>query len=427
MKKKMISYIVPSLIASLFLGIYVLVDGAFIGSKMGDKGLSAINIAWPITAFIQTVGLAIGISGGIQMSIAKGKEEEKAAQKIFDTTILILGIIGVLFTIIVSIFAKQILMLFGAKDDLLYYGYRYLIVMALGSLFQVYAGGLIPLVKNLGKTKQAMFVSVVATIINFILDYLLIFVFEFDLLGAAAASIASQLFIAVMGFVILRPKLKFQKGIFSPILKGALAPLALNYSYSIIIILNNSFCLGYGDESAVAAYTLFSYLLYIVQASASGSGDGIQPLVSYYYGKKNQSKLKELYFKTLRIGFTFSAAITLVFLLLKSQIPLFYNLSAQGLEYYNMGFYYYFSAFFLLIITRINSCFLYASNNTKGANFLTLIEPLILTPILLAVFSALFKITGIFSSYLVIQIILLLISFIFIKLMYLRKDEELIR
>ncbi len=421
MKKGMLSYILPSLIASLFLGLYVLVDGAFIGSKMGDIGLSAINIAWPITAFIQTIGLAIGISGGIQMSIHEGKNDKLAAKRAFDSTIFILGLSGIIFTIVISIFAKPILMLFGAREDLLFYGYRYLIVMALGSLFQVYAGGLIPLIKNIGKTKKAMIISISATIINFILDYLLIFVFEFDLLGAAIGSIISQAFIAVASYIVLKPRLVWKNILYKSIFKGSLAPFALNYAYSVIIILNNTVCLIYGGESAIAAYTLFSYLLYIIQSSASGSGDGVQPLVSYYYGKKDYENLKSLYYKTLVLGFIFSSLINFLFLLLKEQIPILYNLSSQGLYYYNLGFYFYFISFFLLIITRINSCFLYSSNNIKGANLITMLEPLVLTPIFLIGMALIWKMNGIFSSYLVIQVILLIISTIFIVKMYLKK------
>ncbi len=422
-KNKMLSYILPSLISSLFLGIYVLVDGGFIGLKLGDAGLTAINLAWPIVAFMQTIGLAIGISGGIKSSIADGERNFELKNKIMNSTILILLVASVFFTIFVSLLAKPLLVWSGAEGIVLEHGYNYLLVMSLCAVFHIFSGGFTPLLKNEGKTKMAMFISIGATIINFVFDYVFIFMLNLDLVGAAIGSVISQGFIAIMGFIILKPKVRLEKPILKPILIGSLAPFALNYAYSVINILNNTICLTYGGNSLTAAYTLFSYLLYIVQASASGSGDGVQPLVSYYYGSNDRKKLNELYFKTILIGVGFSSIIILTFFFLKNQIPLLYNLSDEALTYYNMGFYYYFSAFFLLVITRINGCFLYSANKIWGANLLTLLEPLVLTPVFLILFSYLFEIQGVFSSFLVIQGVLLLISIVLIYYLYLRKED----
>lgn len=411
-EKKLLKYILPSMIASLFLGVYVLVDGAFIGSKMGDIGLTAINLAWPITAFIQSVGLAIGISGGIRLSIAEGKNDEEQYNRIFNSTMILLLIISVLFTILFIIIGGPLLKLSGASGNLYDLGMRYLMIMIYGSVFQVFSGGLLPLLKNVGKAKRAMFISISGTLVNCLLDYLLIFVFEYDLLGAALASICCQGVIATLSFISLKPKFRFKNIEVTKILIGAIAPFILNYSYAIITILNNTFCLKFGGESAVACYTIFSYLLYIVQASASGSGDGVQPLISYYYGKSDFKNMYKTYFKSLILGLSFSSILIFTFLILKRQIPVFYNLSDVALEYYNDGFYYYFIAFFLLVITRINGCFLYSSNNIKESNLLTLLEPVVITPLSLIPLAYVSGVKGIFGSFLLIQAILLIISII---------------
>lgn len=420
-EKKLIKYILPSMIASLFLGVYVLVDGAFIGSKMGDIGLTAINLAWPITAFIQSVGLAVGISGGIRLSIAEGKNDKEEYDRIFNSTMMLLLIISILFTILFVFIGGPLLKLSGATGDLYDLGMRYLMIMIYGSVFQVFSGGLVPLLKNVGKAKRAMFISISGTLVNCLLDYLLIFVFEYDLLGAALASICCQGVIATLSFISLKPTFKLKNIEVKKILVGAIAPFILNYSYAIITILNNTFCLKFGGESAVACYTIFSYLLYIVQASASGSGDGVQPLISYYYGKNDLKNMYMTYFKSLLIGLSFSSILILSFLILKHQIPVFYNLSETALEYYNQGFFYYFVAFFLLVITRINGCFLYSSNNINASNLLTLLEPAVVTPVCLIPLAYISGVKGIFGSFLLIQTILLIVSII---LVYIKRKKS---
>ena len=52
-------YVIPSIIAFALSGIYAIVDGYFVGNTIGDAGLSAINIAYPIVALIQAVGIGL--------------------------------------------------------------------------------------------------------------------------------------------------------------------------------------------------------------------------------------------------------------------------------------------------------------------------------------------------------------------------------
>ena len=72
--KKFASYLIPSLIASVLMSMYAIVDGIFIGQKIGDAGLAAINITWPITSFLQSIGTAMGLSGGIVIQNLLGKK-----------------------------------------------------------------------------------------------------------------------------------------------------------------------------------------------------------------------------------------------------------------------------------------------------------------------------------------------------------------
>ena len=52
-------YVIPSVLSFALSGVYAIVDGFFIGNSMGDVGLSAVNIAYPIVAVIQALGLSL--------------------------------------------------------------------------------------------------------------------------------------------------------------------------------------------------------------------------------------------------------------------------------------------------------------------------------------------------------------------------------
>ena len=68
-KADFFKYVIPSVIAFTLAGIYAIVDGYFVGNTIGDAGLSAINIAYPVVAVLQALGTGIGMGGAVYYSI----------------------------------------------------------------------------------------------------------------------------------------------------------------------------------------------------------------------------------------------------------------------------------------------------------------------------------------------------------------------
>ena len=81
MKKKYMGYIFPSMLSFLLTGIYSIVDGIFVGRAMGDPGLAAINIAWPLVALIISLGTGIGMGASVMVSLNNGAGDTKKAAK----------------------------------------------------------------------------------------------------------------------------------------------------------------------------------------------------------------------------------------------------------------------------------------------------------------------------------------------------------
>ena len=174
--KSFYRYLIPSVIASIFMSAYAIVDGMFIGGKLHDVGLSAINLAWPITALLQAIGTSIGISGGIYISKLNALGDEEKSNKISSTTILIIFIFSIVLGLALFFLSKEILILFGAKGFTLEYANDYLKIIIIGSSFQMLGSGLIPLLKNKNKVKTAMGASLTSIFVNFILDYIFIYI-----------------------------------------------------------------------------------------------------------------------------------------------------------------------------------------------------------------------------------------------------------
>lgn len=67
--KEFLSYVLPSVLAFALSGVYTIVDGFFVGRSLGDAGIAAITLGYPLSAFIQAVGTGIGLAGAIKFTI----------------------------------------------------------------------------------------------------------------------------------------------------------------------------------------------------------------------------------------------------------------------------------------------------------------------------------------------------------------------
>ncbi len=79
-RKRIFRYVIPSMLAFALSGIYAIADGFFVGNALGDDALAAVNIAFPLTAFLQAVGTGIGMGGAIEYAIHAGSVSMKAGE-----------------------------------------------------------------------------------------------------------------------------------------------------------------------------------------------------------------------------------------------------------------------------------------------------------------------------------------------------------
>ncbi|MBQ7642175.1 MAG: polysaccharide biosynthesis C-terminal domain-containing protein, partial [Acholeplasmatales bacterium] len=291
------SYLLPSLIATVFLSTYVIFDGIFIGIKLSDLGLSAINIGWPVVAILHSLGIGLGISAGIYISIKNGEGKIEDANKAKLTSIIILFVLALSLSLILFIFRKPLLYLFGADDIVYPYADEYLTnYLLFGGIVYVLGPALVQLLKNSGKARIAMIASISAIIVNFTLDYLFIIQLDMGLKGASLASVSGQAVACIISFIAYFKELKgvsFNKHFIKRFFLGGLAPYVLNFSYDIILVITNRVCGYFNGNEAIATYALLTYVLYVVNSICQGVGDGIQPMFSYYVGKKDYKYLKK--------------------------------------------------------------------------------------------------------------------------------------
>lgn len=384
-------YVIPSVLSFALSGVYAIVDGFFIGNSIGDLGLSAINIAYPIVAVIQALGTGIGMGGAIYYSIYRAEKKEEQAKEFIAGALWVLIISSVFLTISVLILNGTLLELLGANGRLLALGKEYIAVIALGASMQVIGTGLVPFIRNHGGSFYAMVSMIAGFVTNIILDCLFVWVLKQGVSGAAWATVIGQgiTMLIVLAFLLRKkqftlniPFFKFGK-VSASILKIGIAPFGLTMSPNISLIIINRFSVVYGGELAVATYACIAYAICIVYLILQGVGDGSQPLLSQHYGEKNFDKLKST--RTLAYGFALFLSVIgcIIMFLTRESLGVLFGASKEvNTEIAKIMPVFLVSVPFVAVL-RIATASFYATEKSMFSYVLTFIEPLFMLVLML--------------------------------------------
>lgn len=303
MVKEFLKYAIPSALAMFISSLYTVIDGIFVGQGVGDLALAAVNIVLPFTVLLFGLASMFAIGGGslVSKNIGAGKIEE--AVSIFRQVFKFLLIISSILSFICIVFTKQIVWLLGATDSLSQLAVDYLRYYAIFCIPNLIGIVLNSFVRNDGRPKLAMFSTIAGAITNIILDYIFIFEFGLGIKGAAIATGLGQIatvvlllphFIKRNGYLSFgNVKLNFKElKSFSVI---GFPSFFAQFSYSIIVLIHNVMlvkCLG---EQGISSYSIINYITTNTYMVLYGITLGVQPLISYNYGKRDGKKMLRFY------------------------------------------------------------------------------------------------------------------------------------
>lgn len=415
MEKDFWKYVIPSMITVLLGGTFAFVDGIFIGRGCGSVGLTAVNLIAPMAAMVTAAAAGIGMGGSIMMSTYAGRKDIKKSKAAKGCTISVLIIMSVILYLLGAFGSDFILRMLGAKDEFYEPALHYLSIVLTFGCFQMISTGLSNIVINSGKSVTAMLVMVLSLITNIVLDYLFVIKFEMGTGGAAFATVLGQAVSAVVFVVVLlkdkntRPKLselKINLSDLKDIIKTGLSPFGIQIAPSIVVMCINYACVLTNGTETLAVFAVMNQLILAVQILFTGVGNGIQPIISYSTGAKDQKAINYTLNKAIRFMAFMALLLMSALFFTRNIFPALFN--AQG----NIAL--LSSRAILLVIimipfsgyVRVISAFFFASGSIKAANFLTYAEPFFMMPLLLVIFSFIMGSKGVWMAMLISQMIL---------------------
>lgn len=410
---------IPTVFSLLMSGLYGVMDGLFVGRAVGDAGLAAINIAWPIAAVITAVGIGIGSGGSVLYSNSNGKGEQERGEVVYHQTITLLFAAAMVLLIVLGFTYPAILSALGAKGDVYQKAVEYIQIIIFGAVFQVMGTGFIPMLRNRNLAFQAMVSMAAGMGVNGVLNYLLLFVVKIGIRGAAVGTIAAQFVVLVISSYLIYGRQKvhlkvvWQHKMIGEILKIGISAFGLSLAPSIVLLFTNLQCLKYGGDAAVACYAVISYIVFPVQSMLMGIGDGTQPLMSFYSGAK---KMEELRFvkKIASIAVVGMGAVFFVIVILVSKyIPDVFGMQMDSQAYFGTGMAVSAVSFLFTGLAKCHISYLNATLQVKKAMQLIYGETIVVAPFLIFLLPYVFKINGIWLSLPGTQLIMLLIFNVF--------------
>lgn len=403
--KEFFRYICPSMLSMLLVGFYGIVDGFFIGQSLGDNGLAAVNLAWPLLVAITAIGTGIGTGGAIVMSLKSGAGETEKAKMAEGNTLTLLCVISILLMLLFMVFAGHLLRILGANGIIFEYAMDYMQVITYGIVFQVIGAGITPIIKNLGKPVFSMIAMVTGMVTNIILDAVFLLVFDMGLMGIALATCTAQAIVSIMGIAVViksgfdKKWLKLDKPTVIDALKIGGSPFGLTFAPAVVTICTNYQCLNYGGSATVAAYTVMTYGAYVIYSLLQGVADGVQPLISFYKGAGNKELLREIIKRTALFCLVLCVALVGLTVASRTAFPVLYGASQEVAVVASKAMLFVALSIPFIAVTRIMSAYFYAIGDSRNAALLVYADPIIFTPIFLLSLPRYLGVIGIWLTY----------------------------
>lgn len=318
-------YSIPAVLGMLAISSAGIVDGFFIGNYVGDSGLAAINISFPIFSLLFGFALMLAIGSSVTAGKLIGEGDIKSASIIFSKTMVCITFFSFLTCTVLFLNIETILHLFGADEKLTKIAIEYLSIILIFIPFLMIGVVLDYFVRVDNRPNLAFVALLLSALINVILDWFMIVYLQKGIFGAALATGISQLTLLIIllpHFFSKKATLKFVKpiGSYIQIIKASYngaSEFVNEISIGITTLIFNYVMIKNFNIEGVAAFTVINYLLMIGIMISFGISDSLQPIISKNFGAKENKRIE----KFLKLAFIITGLVGVVMILLLIFIP----------------------------------------------------------------------------------------------------------
>ncbi|GAA7898552.1 HP1184 family multidrug efflux MATE transporter [Helicobacter pylori] len=420
-RKLFFYYFIPLAFSMISLSTYSMIDGMFVGKKLGKEAIAAVNIAWPIFPALVAYELLFGFGAASIVGYFLGQNKTHRARLVFSSVFYFVAISVFILSMALLPFSETIARLFGSNDALLSMSKRYIEIILMGAVFMVLHPLADVFVINDKRPILAMVAMLIGSLANIFFNYLFIFVLEVGVQGSAIATVIGH----AIGVLVLMQHFWFKKGQLYFIKRFSLSSVissaksgvpqsTAEFSASVMILLFNTAIMHTAGERFVSMYGIVMYNAIIFFTTLFAISQGIQPIASFSYGARNLERVKEVFVFGLKvafcIGIVFYGAyyfldefLIKLYLQPSEQDPLFMQETKRAMNIYYVGYVF-------LGMTLLCAVFFQSIQRTKSSFIITISHTLGFMAILLPILSYFYGINGVWVTYPIAQFLAFLVA-----------------
>ncbi len=322
--KQIFYFALPIVFSSLLQQLYSIVDSIFIGHFVGKEGLAAIGASFPL--IFALISFVIGIGSGFTVVISQylGAKRTESVKKAVETMYIFMFLGGLFLTVLGIFISPYIFKLTNLPADVLPEAIDYIQVYMMGTVLFFGFAGTNAILRGLGDSKTPFYFTLIATVVNILLDWLFIAGFDMGVKGAALGTIIAQGGAFITAIIYLNKnneliglhlnKLNFDKKIFKESVRIGLPTGFQQTIVSFGMIALFGIVNGFGTD-VVAAYSIALRIESIPLMLAMSFAAAIAPFVGQNVGANQMHRVQTGYRATLLMTNAISLLISGLFII----------------------------------------------------------------------------------------------------------------
>ena len=378
----------PMLVAQILNLLYNIVDRIYIAriAEEGTAALGAVGLCFPLIVIITAFANLFGNGGAPLFAIQRGQKDERKAVAIMDTSFTMVCASAIVLMVIGFLFARPILILFGASDNSLVYALPYMMIYLLGTLPSMVAVGMNPFINAQGYSLIGMYSVAVGAGANLLLDPLFIFGLGFGVRGAAIATVLSQCLSAIFVFYFLTKKSELKvrllkkneiaacMGYAKNIISLGMAGFIMQLTNSLVTICCNNVLSVTGGDIYISVMTIVSSVRQLVETPIHAMSEGSSPILSYNYGARRPIRVRKAGMVMGAMILAYSAVIWSIIILEPRPLIRIFSSDAQLIKDAVPALNQYFAAFIFMDLQYMGQTVFKSLNKKKQAIFFSMLR-----------------------------------------------------
>lgn len=344
--KQLLKFCLPFLLSNFLQAMYNFTDTLVVSWFAGAHTVAGVANGGQITFIAMNFAIGFAIGGTVLVSQYFGADRKEELQGTIGTMFTALGILSIVITTLVIVFAKPLLRLINTPEEAFDEAYRYTVICASGMVFTFGYNAVAAILRGMGDSKNPLYFVLIAGIVNTLLDLPFVGLFHWGAAGDAASTIMAQALSLVLAVIYLKKKgfvfefklanFRIDKGHLKRILKiglpNSIQNVVVGTSFLIMMMLVNGF--GVHASAAMGIVGKFNGLAILpaIAMSSSVSSMAAQNIGAGKYDRARKTMHTGVLL-ALPIGVLFAA---LVFFVPQAMLGIFTNdplTIAQGVEY----------------------------------------------------------------------------------------------